>query len=125
MKCCLGVFVESEIIGVLIFGRPIARQEDQIHTLELTRMFLFDSPKNSESKALSLVEKYIKKHMPDICRLIAYSDTQHGHTGTIYKAANWTFEKKMVAKSWGNRPKRKGKIGGDKLKFQRILVTKN
>ncbi len=59
-KFCLGIYVDSELIGVMIWGHPIARMEEQDNTLELTRMFLFDSPKNSESKALSLAEKWIK-----------------------------------------------------------------
>jgi len=60
----------------MIWGHPIARMEEQNSTLELTRMFLFDSPKNSESKALSLAEKWIKLNRTEK-RLIAYSDTRH------------------------------------------------
>ena len=87
-KFCLGIYADSELVGVMIFGHPIARMEEQDNTLELTRMFLFDSPKNSESKALSLAEKWIKRNRTER-RLIAYSDTAEGHTGTIYRAANW------------------------------------
>jgi len=117
----LGVYVETELIGVMMFGHPIARLEDQKNTLELTRMFLFDSPKNSESRALSLAEKWIKLNYPIISRLIAYSDTDQGHNGTIYKAANWKLVGSVRPHTWSSRPKRRGVIGGKKLKFERIL----
>jgi len=120
-KFCLGVYVDSELIGVMIWGHPIARMEEQDNTLELTRMFLFDSPKNSESRALSLAEKWIKLNRTEH-RLIAYSDTAEGHQGIIYKAANWKKIKEVKSETWTRlKRKRKGVIGGDKIKFERIL----
>jgi hypothetical protein len=120
-KFCLGVYVDSELIGVMIWGRPIARMEEQNNTLELTRMFLFDSPKNSESRTLSLAERWIKQNRPER-RLIAYSDTAAGHLGTIYRAANWKLVKEVPIGDWrsGGR-KRRGIIGGKKLKFERFV----
>ncbi|MCD6163148.1 MAG: hypothetical protein J7K40_12145 [candidate division Zixibacteria bacterium] len=121
-KFCLGVFADAELMGVMIFGRPIARLEDQNGTLELTRMFLYDSPKNSESRALGLAEKWIKKNRVE-SRLIAYSDTAQGHNGTIYRAANWQEISRVRAGTWirKNRLDRRGIIGGDKIKFERNI----
>jgi len=120
-KFCLGVYFESELVGVMIWGHPIARMEDQDNTLELTRMFLFDSPKNSESRALSLAEKWIKNNRVER-RLIAYSDTSEGHNGTIYKAANWKFTKEVPINNWSkSRKNRRGIIGGIKYKFEREI----
>jgi hypothetical protein len=120
-KFCLGVYADSEFVGVMIWGHPIARMEEQDNTLELTRMFLFDSPKNSESKALSLAERWIKANRTER-RLIAYSDTAEGHKGTIYRAANWKLVKEVRAESWSREGReRKGMIGGIKLKFERLL----
>jgi len=120
-KFCLGVYANNELMGVMIWGHPIARLEEQDNTLELTRMFLFDSPKNSESRALSLAEKWIKLHRTER-RLIAYSDTYQGHTGCIYRASNWKIIGKIKAKSWSkSRRDRRGTIGGDKIKFERII----
>ena len=120
-KFCLGIYADSELVGVMIWGHPIARLEDQGNTLELTRMFLFDSPKNSESKALSLAEKWIKRNRIER-RLIAYSDTAQGHQGTIYRAANWQLIAEVQAGSWIRKGRdRKGMIGGKKLKFERML----
>ena len=119
-KFSLGIYCGTELIGAMIFGRPIARLEDQEFTLELTRMFLFDSPKNSESKSLGLAERWIKKHRSET-RIISYADMSQGHTGTIYKAANWAQVAIVKSSSWSNRQNRRGKIGGDKIKFERIL----
>lgn len=120
-KFCLGVYADSELVGVMIFGHPIARLEEQENTLELTRMFLFDSPKNSESRSLSLAEKWIKQNRVER-RLIAYSDTAEGHLGTIYRAANWHLSKEVRAETWIRKNRnRTGMIGGKKLKFERIL----
>lgn len=120
-KFCLGVYVDSELIGVMIWGHPIARLEEQDNTLELTRMFLFDSPKNSESKALSLAEKWIKLNRTER-RLIAYSDTAQSHLGTIYRAANWQLVAEVRAETWIRKGRdRRGMIGGKKLKFERRI----
>ena len=126
-KFALGIFAGNTMLGVMIYGRPVARHEDNGKTLELTRMVLFDTPKNSESKSLSLAEKWIKRHT-DYERLIAYCDIDHGHTGTIYKAANWSCL--GIAPGGGlpwnlTRKRRKAKIGGKKLKFERKLTSKH
>jgi len=115
------------MLGVMIFGRPVSRYEDNGETLELTRMVLFDSPKNSESKALSLAEKWIRKLYPSYTRLIAYSDLSVGHKGTIYKAANWEVrEAPGGGLPWNiTRKNRKGRIGGKKLKFVRVLPNRS
>ena len=125
-KFALGIYVETELIGTMIFGRPTARLEDQKSTLELTRMFLFDSPKNSESKSLGLAERWIKKNRLET-RLISYADTAQGHTGTIYKAANWVQVGITKSGSWvrDGRPNRRGIIGGEKFKFERIITNKS
>ncbi len=122
-KFSLGVFSGRHLIGVMIFGRPVSRYEDDGSTLELTRMVLLDSPKNSESRSLSLAEKWIKRHTI-YRRLIAYSDVSQGHNGTIYRAANWRCLGFAPGGGlpWNlTRHNRRGSIGGKKLKFERIL----
>ncbi len=120
-KFSLGIYVDDELVGVMIFGRPIARMEQQEGTLELTRMVLFDSPKNSESRSLGLAERWIKSNRLER-RLIAYSDTAQGHYGTIYRAANWKLIKDVQVGNWMREGRnRRGVIGGNKLKFERLL----
>lgn len=120
-KFSLGIYCNTELVGVMMFGHPTARKEDQENTLELVRMFLFDGPKNSESRAISLSEKWIRNNRTEK-RLIAYSDTLQGHKGTIYRAANWKCLGERRQWSWSkSRENRRGIIGGIKLKFERIL----
>ncbi len=114
------------MMGVMVFGRPVARLEDQTGTLELTRMVLWPSPKNSESRALSLAEKWLRTNAPSgIRRLIAYADSER-HTGTIYRAANWTETKRDTRRpgdGWTSRKDRIRDAGGPKIKFERVLRT--
>lgn len=121
-KFCLGVLSENRIVGVLVFGLPVARLEDQKDTLELTRMVLLpETPKNSGSRTLSLAEKWIRKHRQER-RLIAYADTSR-HRGTIYLAAGWKKIGQQTRSQTWDRPnrKRKRQNGGPKAKFEVIL----
>ena len=126
-KFSLGVYLEGDLCGVLMFSKPCARLEDQENTLELSRMFLFDGPKNSESKALSLAEKWIKQNT-EFDRVISYADTEI-HAGTIYKAANWKAVGLTRPHTWNSAARtdsrhRRGIIGGKKIKFERIIKRK-
>ncbi|WP_338826362.1 hypothetical protein MTBGP_11740 [Moorella thermoacetica] len=122
-KICLGVFYQEHFLGVLIFGRPIARLEDQLETLELSRMVLLDiCPKNSESRSLGLAARWIKKNMPWVRRLISYADPGQGHTGTIYRAAGWNFVRKTSKGRWTRRGRlRRDNAVGVKFKFEKLL----
>lgn len=107
----------------MIFTHPCARLEDQEHTLELSRMVLLDHcPRNSESRALGLAARYIRRSMPDVYRLIAYTDPAQGHKGTVYRAAGWRFVGQTEARAWTrkNRPRRDARVGA-KLKFEKFL----
>lgn len=120
-RLSLGVFAQKRLLGVMIFGRPVARLEDQLHTLELTRMVLWPSPKNSESRALGMAERFIRGTMPDVHRLIAYADPDQNHTGTIYLAANWNKLGTAGRANWSNRKNRITELGGRKVKFERLI----
>jgi len=125
-RACLGVWHGTRLMGVLMFGRPAARLEDQRHTLELTRMVLLDEcPRNSESRALGLAARWIRRNMPEIHRLIAYADPARGHKGTIYRAAGWRYVGETEGRPW-NRPgrPRRDAAPGPKLKFELILSKK-
>ncbi|NPV30575.1 MAG: hypothetical protein HPY58_13205 [Firmicutes bacterium] len=114
-------------MGVLMFGRAAARLEDQWHTLELSRMVLLDEcPRNSESRVLALAARWIRQHLPDIFRLIAYADPGQGHKGTIYRAVGWRLVGMTRGGSWTRtgRPRR-GASPGPKLKFELLLQNRN
>jgi hypothetical protein len=120
----LGVCIGHQIMGVLIFSNPVARMEDQVHTFELRRMCLLDSPKNSESRALAMAEKYIRLNFPQITRLISYADTDK-HEGKIYLAANWKVVENYHyggrRDGWGSCRKSFIDCGGVKVKYEKLI----
>ena len=60
--------------------------------LELNRFAMADSEiKNSESQAISLGIKWIKKYKPNIRLLVSYSGRIEGNYGYIYQATNWEY----------------------------------
>lgn len=100
----------GEIIGAMMWGRPSARLLDKDNLLELTRMFLVDETEPFvESRALAMARKMIRKYMPQIKGLIAYSSTGQGHDGIVYKADNWF----QFGKSQGNKWTRKNRERAD------------
>jgi len=58
--------------------------------LELNRMAFSEKlPRNSESRALSISFKLIKKHYPHIEWILSYSDATQCGDGTIYRASGF------------------------------------
>lgn len=109
-------------IGAMMWGRPVSPKVDQVHTLELTRMFFVDDTEPfAESKALAMARKHIRKHYPQIKGLIAYSSTAEHHRGTIYIADGWfkISETQSASGSWENRKGRKNRDLSTKFKFAR------
>ena len=109
-------------IGAMMWGRPVSPKIDQIHTLELTRMYFVDDTEPCvESKALAMARRHIRKYYPQIKGLIAYSSTAEHHKGTIYIADGWfkISETKSASGSWENRDGRKNRDLSTKLKFAR------
>lgn len=112
---------ESEVVGVSTWGHPTARHEDQIYTLEHTRMALCDKvPRNTGSWFLARNREWIRKNMPNIKRLIAYVNLEN-HTGIVYRADNWkTVYKKINSGTWKSRDNRKGNEAHLRAKFERV-----
>ena len=122
-KLTFGVFYDWRCVGVLVFGQPVARLEDQETTLELNRFWLSDEcAKNSESRLLGVCCRLIRKYMPAIRRVIAYSDSAMNHKGTIYKAAGWSAsEGRLDTWERSNRVRRNPRVMGVKTKWERLL----
>jgi hypothetical protein len=98
-------------IGAALLGRPTSRSLDAEQWLELTRLFFVDeAPKNTESRALALMRKWVRTWLPKTKALLAYSDPAVGHDGTIYRADGWaSFGQTQLSKrGWRNRPGRAG-----------------
>jgi len=88
----------DELAAIVKFA-PVVRKEvatkekleyDQV--LELDRFCIAPrfQIKNMASKVMSLAVSAIRKERPDIKMIVSFADMAQGHSGTIYKASNWT-----------------------------------
>lgn len=93
-----GLFDGFEMIGALAFHIPtsenlregILGKEHKRSVLELHRLFIEDcTPKNTESWFIGLCLRLLKKEVPSIRAVVAFSDPTEGHVGTVYKATNF------------------------------------
>lgn len=111
-KLHLGVYYKDmdDLAGVLSFGYPMnpkktpgnlvdgATFEDMF---ELNRMAMTDeAPKFSESQAIGLSIRWLKRFRKDIKWLLSYSDGKEGNVGTIYQATNWDYYGYNVSNSF-------------------------
>ena len=95
-----GVFLNGKLEGVMSFGSPMIKKNAHNMVsettwngmLELNRMAFSDVlPKNSESRALSIAFRLIKKHYPHIEWLLSYSDATQCGDGAIYRASGFVL----------------------------------
>ena len=96
----LGIFdnITNDLIGALQYGTPmnakstpqkIVKDAVSSEMYELNRMAMLDeAPKLSESQAIRLSIKWIRRHKPHIKWLLSFSDGKQGNVGTIYQATN-------------------------------------
>jgi hypothetical protein len=94
----LGAFLDDRLHGVMQFGSCIDKRKIQPMVegthwngfLELNRMAFDDHlPKNSESRALSVAFRLIKKNYPHIKWVISFADACQCGDGTIYRASGF------------------------------------
>jgi hypothetical protein len=58
---------------------------------ELARLWLLDEmPKNSETWFVAKTIMLVKKQFPHVEGIVSFADPSMGHSGTIYKAGNWS-----------------------------------
>jgi hypothetical protein len=122
---CYGLFFDGLCWAVAIFSSPIARNFNGKHFLELRRYAIKDgAPKNTASWGLGKMVKTIRDKFPDIEKLISYQDTAV-HSGTIYKASNWTMSSSTKFASWGTSRKRNpDQATGDKIRWEYVMTKK-
>lgn len=89
ISVCLALYCGVVIIGGAVVGKPRHEKKYGEKVLEIRRMALLDiAPKNSESFFLSRIIRHIRiNQMADT--VLSYADQSVGHTGTIYRAANF------------------------------------
>lgn len=93
-----GVFWNGKLEGVLQYGSSM-RKDFTIKLvddtgwnefIELNRMAFSDKlPRNSESRAISVSIRLIKKHYPHIKWIISFADGTQCGDGTIYRASGF------------------------------------
>ena len=94
----LGVFLDGVLHGAMQFGNPIDKRKvlplvkdtKWNDMLELNRM-AFDEvlPRNSESRAIGVAMRLIKKNYPNIEWVLSFSDGTQCGDGTIYRASGF------------------------------------
>ena len=92
------VFNLPELIGVCVYTRPAGPTAGQHYypknpdkVLELRRLCLIDdTPKNAESYFIGYTLRWLKKNT-DWEFIISYADSEQGHSGVIYRAANFKY----------------------------------
>lgn len=103
---CFKVTYMESLVGAVIFGqlsttawKKFGDTEESV--LELRRLVLVDAcGANSESRVIGWCLRWIKKNINKVKVIVSYADPMYGHTGVIYRAANF----KMI----GMTPKDKG-----------------
>ena len=97
-KLHFGVFYEGHCEGVMSFGpsidkrrvMPLVKGTKWNEFMELNRLAFSDIlPRNSESRALAIAFRLIKKHYPHIRWIVSYADATQCGDGTIYRASGF------------------------------------
>lgn len=96
----LGVYIDGIIHGVMQLGyalnprrvEHIVRNTASNQYLELNRMWLSDSaPRCSESRALAMMVRWVRKAMPRVRWIQSFADGRLGKNGVVYQAANFVY----------------------------------
>ena len=89
----LGMWHGPFIVGVIVFALPPRETMKRYKVSlawELARLYVMDSePFNSETWFMSRAIKFVRSNHPAVEALVSYADPSAGHTGVIYRAANW------------------------------------
>jgi hypothetical protein len=95
-----GVFWHGQLEGVMQFGPSLDKRKmlgivkgtGWNEFLELNRMAFSDTlPRNSESRALAIAMKLIRKYAPQVKWVVSFSDGCQSGDGTIYRAAGFVL----------------------------------
>lgn len=111
----LGVFLDGKCEGVMAFGPSLDKRKmlgivegtEWNGFLELNRMAFSDKlPRNSESRALAVAFRLIRKSYPHIKWVISFADGTQCGDGTIYRAAGFLLTgitKNKTLIEWGGK----------------------
>lgn len=94
----IGVYLGTRLEGALQFGPPLDRNKlmplvegtRRENILELNRMVFTDRlPRNSESRAIRVAMRLLRKHAPAVKWVVSFADATQCGDGTIYRAAGF------------------------------------
>jgi hypothetical protein len=96
----IGVFYHGNLEGAMQFGPSLDKRKIQTlvrgtlwnEFIELNRMAFTDIlPRNSESRALAIAFKLLRKHAPQLKWIVTFADATQCGDGTIYRAAGFVL----------------------------------
>ncbi|MBC8158277.1 MAG: hypothetical protein H8E94_02985 [Alphaproteobacteria bacterium] len=96
----LGVFLDGRLDGAMQFGPSLDKRKMQGLVadtpwngfIELNRMAFSEAlPRNSESRAIAIAIKIIRKNYPHIQWVVSFADGTQCGDGTIYRASGFTL----------------------------------
>jgi hypothetical protein len=96
----LGAFLDGRLEGAMSFGpsldkrkiQSLVRDTEWNDFIELNRMAFSDAlPRNSESRALGIAFRIIRKQYPNIEWCVSFSDGTQCGDGTIYRASGFVL----------------------------------
>jgi hypothetical protein len=121
--CRHALYVDRIAMGCIVWALP-PRETCKRYggvTWELARLWVDDCiPKNVETWLISKAVKLIKREHSEVEVLVSYADPSMGHSGCVYRAANWesdgmTDQERKTSRSdyvdeTGKRYSRKGHV---------------
>jgi len=96
----IGVFYNGKLEGAMQFGPSLDKRKIQglvsgtlwNEFIELNRMAFTEAlPRNSESRALAIAMKLLRKHAPHLKWVVTFADGTQCGDGTIYRAAGFVL----------------------------------
>lgn len=112
---CFRVDAPGGLVGALLFGamsttawRRFGAREAEV--VELRRMVLLDRVgPNAESRVVSWTLRWLSTHAPGVRIVVSYADPAHGHSGVLYRAANFQY-RGLSGKDVGFRDRETGRV---------------
>lgn len=96
----LGVFYRGKLEGAMQFGPSLDKRKIQGLVkdtpwngfIELNRMAFSEAlPRNSESRAISVAMRLMRKHAPHVQWVVSFADGAQCGDGTIYRASGFVL----------------------------------
>lgn len=129
----LGVFLGTRLEGAMQFGPSLDRRKlmglvegtKWNGFLELNRLAFSDNlPRNSESRALGVAMRLIRREYPHVEWIVSFADATQCGDGTIYRAAGFVLTRiKRNTTLWGNADGHVISNVGERTSMKKINAT--